>query len=103
MRARLVAVALMAASIATSGCGSGQAEWLEAAPPAEHGFPADLAKRIDSFEDERGLDLRAVLVVRDDRLVAERYYHGVTRGRFLHLYSATKTVTGLLAYWRSTR
>jgi CubicO group peptidase (beta-lactamase class C family) len=96
MRARLVAVGLMAASIATSGCGSGQAEWLEAAPPGEHGFPADLAKRIDSFEDERGLDLRAVLVVSDDRLVAERYYHGVTRGRFLHLYSATKTVTGLL-------
>ena len=96
MRARLVAVAVMAASIATSGCGGGQPEWLESAPPAEHGFPADLAKRIDSFVDERGLDLRAVLVVTDDRLVAERYYHGVTRHRFLHLYSATKSVTGLL-------
>jgi CubicO group peptidase (beta-lactamase class C family) len=45
---------------------------------------------------EQALGLRAVLVIKDDRLVAERYYHGVTRGRFLHLYSATKSVTGLL-------
>jgi CubicO group peptidase (beta-lactamase class C family) len=97
MRARLVAVALLTATIGTSGCGGRQAEWLEAARPAEHGFPADLPKRIDSFVDENDLELRAVLVVADDRLVAERYYHGVTRGRFLHLYSATKSVTGLLA------
>jgi CubicO group peptidase (beta-lactamase class C family) len=97
VRARLVAVALLAATIATSGCGGGQADWLEAARPAEHGFPADLSKRIDSFVAENDLGLRAVLVVADDRLVAERYYDGVTRGRFLHLYSATKSVTGLLA------
>jgi CubicO group peptidase (beta-lactamase class C family) len=96
MKARLVAVGLLAAAIATSGCGGSRAEWLEAAEPAEHGLPADLSKRIDSFVDEHALGLRAVLVVRDDRLVAERYYYGVTRGRFLHLYSATKSVTGLL-------
>jgi CubicO group peptidase (beta-lactamase class C family) len=94
--ARLVAVGLLAAVIATSGCGGGQADWLEAAPPAEHGLPADLSRRIDSFVAEQWLDLRAVLVVADDRLVAERYYDGVTRGRFLHLYSATKSVTGML-------
>lgn len=97
MRARLVAVVLLAATIGTSGCGGGQSDWLEAARPAEHGFPADLSKRIDSFVAENDLGLRAVLVVADDRLVAERYYDGVTRGRFLHLYSATKSVTGLLA------
>jgi CubicO group peptidase (beta-lactamase class C family) len=97
MRARLVAVGLLAATIGTSGCGGRQADWLEAARPAEHGLPGDLSTRIDSFVDENDLDLRAVLVVADDRLVAERYYHGVTRGRFLHLYSATKSVTGLLA------
>jgi CubicO group peptidase (beta-lactamase class C family) len=82
--------------LGTSGCGGSRAEWLEAAPPDDHGFPADLSKRIDSFEAEQALGLRAVLVVKDDRLVAARYYHGLTRGRFLHLYSATKTVTGLL-------
>jgi CubicO group peptidase (beta-lactamase class C family) len=97
VRARLVAVVLLAATIGTSGCGGGQSDWLEAARPAEHGFPADLSKRIDSFIAENDLGLRAVLVVADDRLVAERYYDGVTRGRFLHLYSATKSVTGLLA------
>jgi CubicO group peptidase (beta-lactamase class C family) len=46
--------------------------------------------------DEYGIALRAVLVVADDRLVAERYYDGATRDRFLQLHSATKTVTGLL-------
>jgi CubicO group peptidase (beta-lactamase class C family) len=96
VRVRLVAAGLLV-FIATSGCGGRQGDWLEPAPPAEHGFPADLSSRIDSFVDGQGLDLRAVLVVADDRLVAERYYHGVTRGRFLHLYSATKSVTGLLA------
>jgi CubicO group peptidase (beta-lactamase class C family) len=94
--ARLVAVGLFAALIAATGCGGGQADWPEAAPPAEHGFPADLPRRIDSFVAENRLDTLAVLVVSDDRLVAERYYHGVTRNRFLHLYSATKSVTGLL-------
>lgn len=97
MRTRLVAVALLAAAIGTTGCGDQRADWLDAARPAEHGMPADLSERIDSFVGENDLDLRAVLVVADDRLVAERYYHGVTRGRFLHLYSATKSVTGLLA------
>jgi CubicO group peptidase (beta-lactamase class C family) len=97
VRPGLVAVGLLAATISTSGCGGEDANWLRPARPAEHGFPADLAKRIDSFVAEEDLDLRAVLVVADDRLVAERYYHGVTRSRFLHLHSATKTVTGMLA------
>jgi CubicO group peptidase (beta-lactamase class C family) len=96
MRARLVAVGLLVALIVTSGCGGGQAHSLEAAPPAEHGLPADLPKRIDAYVHEHAPDLNAVLVVADDRLVAERYYGGVTRDRFLQLYSATKSVTGLL-------
>jgi CubicO group peptidase (beta-lactamase class C family) len=95
VRIGLVAVSLLAL-IASTGCGGGRGEWLDAGRPVDHGFPADLSKRIDGFADEQSLDLRAVLVVVDDRLVAERYYHGVTRGRFLHLYSATKTVTGML-------
>jgi CubicO group peptidase (beta-lactamase class C family) len=96
VRARLLAIGLLTVAIVASGGGSGRADWLAPARPTEHGFPADLSARIDSFVAENDLDLRAVLVVVDDRLVAERYYHGVTRGRFLHLYSATKSVTGML-------
>jgi hypothetical protein len=78
MRARLVAVGLLVALIVTSGCGGGQAHWLESSPPAEHGLPADLPKRIDAYAHEHAPELHAVLVVADDRLVAERYYGGVT-------------------------
>jgi CubicO group peptidase (beta-lactamase class C family) len=96
MRGRLIAVGLLAAVFATGGCGHSRAEWLDGSAPEKHGFPADLSKRIDSFVDEQNLGLLAVLVVKDDRLVADRYYDGVERNRFLHLYSATKSVTGLL-------
>jgi CubicO group peptidase (beta-lactamase class C family) len=93
---RVVAVCLLTAAVATSGCGGAQPQWLESSPPAEHGFPADLPKRIDAYVHEHAPDLHAVLVVADDRLVVERYYGGVTRDQFLQLYSATKSVTGLL-------
>jgi CubicO group peptidase (beta-lactamase class C family) len=93
---RLVSVGLLALVITTSGCAGSRAEWLEAAAPAKHGFPSDLSRRIDSFVRKNSLDLRAVLVVTDDHVVAQRYYRGVTGDRFLHLYSATKSVTGLL-------
>jgi CubicO group peptidase (beta-lactamase class C family) len=92
----MFSVLVVAGVLALGGCGDQESRWLEAAPPEEHGFPADLPRRIDSFVHDYVPDLHAVLVVADDRLVAERYYGGVTRDRFLQLYSATKSVTGLL-------
>lgn len=81
------------------------------ATPAESGFAPDLAERLDAAAagDKRFDNLHAVAVVRDGRLVAERYYQGSDEawGRPLghrvfgpddlhDLRSVTKSVVGLL-------
>lgn len=80
------------------------------ASPAEAGFAADLGDRLDAAaRDPRLANLHAVIVARDGRLVAERYYEGSDEAwgrplghrRFgpdeLHdLRSVTKSIVGLL-------
>lgn len=68
--------------------------WVAAAP-ADVGFDAD---RLDqAFDDAARLpNLRALLVVRDGRLVREAYFDGTDAETLLDVRSVTKTVTALL-------
>ena len=65
-----------------------QARPLSAAPelipitPGEAGFAPDLAARLDkALADKRVWNLHGVVVVRDDRLVLERYFEGEDNAR----------------------
>ena len=70
------------------------APWV-ASSPAQEGF--DLALLADAVSRAEELDnLRALLVVRNGRLVTERYLRGTDRNTPLDVRSVTKTVTGLL-------
>jgi CubicO group peptidase (beta-lactamase class C family) len=78
--------------------------------PEEAGFVPDMAKRIDELvASKRALNVHAVVVLREGRLVLERYYEGTdsSRGQSLgqvkfrpdtlhDLRSVSKSIVGLL-------
>ncbi|MEK0081798.1 serine hydrolase domain-containing protein [Benzoatithermus flavus] len=69
---------------------------LPTAQPGEVGMdPLKLARLSAWLRDEK-LDVRSLLVVKDDKLVFERYSGGLSRDHNYELYSVTKTVTSLL-------
>ncbi|GGI67015.1 6-aminohexanoate-dimer hydrolase [Polymorphobacter multimanifer] len=55
-----------------------------------------LAKVLGTFDQDKHRDLRGVVVLRDGRLVAERYYNGATPASLNDIRSAGKSVTSLL-------
>lgn len=89
---------------ALMGCGSGD----KAPPPLdpaalsavikEPGVPRErLARAIDDlFADEEAGETRAVLVLSEGRIVAERYGEGFGRDSRMMGWSMTKTVTGVM-------
>lgn len=112
-RALSRALALVAPLFLGAGMSAGADEPAEDWPTAslaESGFAEDLAEKIDAgVADGRFAGLHAVLLVRDGKLVLERYYEGEdqVRGRPLgtvdfgpddlhDLRSVTKSIVGLL-------
>lgn len=55
-----------------------------------------LERVLAHWDDDEHRDLRAVVVLRDGRVVAERYYNGETAGSIHDVRSAGKSVTALL-------
>jgi CubicO group peptidase (beta-lactamase class C family) len=85
-------------------------EWL-AVSPAEAGFAADLEARLDkALADRRVWNLHGLVVLRNDRLVLERYFEGEDHARGIgaigrvsfkpdtmhDLRSCSKSIVGLL-------
>lgn len=68
---------------------------LSAAAPAPPIDPA-IAKALASFEHDEHPDLRGVVVLRDGRMVAERYYNGEMANTLHDVRSAGKSITALL-------
>ena len=68
---------------------------LSAAAPAPRIDPA-LDKALAAFDHDEHPDLRGVVVLRDGRIVAERYYNGETATTLHDIRSAGKSVTALL-------
>lgn len=58
--------------------------------------PGEVLK-INRIIDEAGYDVRALLVVRNCKLIFERYRRGLDRENFHTVYSVTKSVTATLA------
>jgi CubicO group peptidase (beta-lactamase class C family) len=69
-------------------------EW-EPSPPDRHGVPAAVLEAVfDAGAETAGL--RSLVVVRDGRLVGERYYRGAAAADLLPVNSVTKSVTSML-------
>jgi len=66
-----------------------------AAPAAARSDPA-LDTVLARFDADAHPDLRGVVVLRDGRIVAERYYHGETPDSLHDIRSAGKSITSLL-------
>jgi len=64
--------------------------------PAEVGVDPQKLIQLSEWIREQKLDVRSFLVVKDDKLVFERYSDGLDRDYNYELYSVTKTVTALV-------
>ena len=69
---------------------------LPEARPAEVGVDPQKLTQLSEWIREQKLDVRSFLVVKDDKLVFERYGDGLDRAYNYELYSVTKTVTSLV-------
>src|ERR1700728_2018245 len=71
-----------------------------AAPPNSHGIGTPGLPGIDSLlaslARDTTHDIKGVLVIRDDHVVAERYFNGDDSATLHDIRSATKSITGLL-------
>lgn len=95
MRFMRCAILALFAGLYTAQAAATDAEFPEALPESVGVDSRSLVKLSQWIRDER-LDVRAVLVVKDGRLVFERYSEGVTREHNHAVYSVTKSVTSLL-------
>lgn len=64
---------------------------------AQADAPSPLSTVLQTYDSDPHGDLRAVVVLRDGALVAERYYNGETADTLHDIRSAGKSITALLA------
>jgi CubicO group peptidase (beta-lactamase class C family) len=101
--ARLATLAALAALSVPLACGGGgeratvedESRWV-VAEPADEGFDAAALARADRFAAHNVPNLTSLLVVRNGRLVLERYSRGAARDDRNHVFSITKSVVSAL-------
>lgn len=84
---------LVSGGQAVAGAGTDLPE----ARPAELGVDPQQLIDLSEWIRQQDLDVRSLLVVKDDKLVLERYSGGLDRDYNYELYSITKGVTALVA------
>jgi CubicO group peptidase (beta-lactamase class C family) len=70
---------------------------LPTAPPESVGVDSRPLVQLSEWIRQNKLDVRSFLVVKDGKLIYERYAKGITRDHNYELYSITKNVTALAA------
>ncbi len=70
---------------------------LVTALPEQVGVDSRMLTQLSSWLREQQLDIRSLLIVKDGKLIFERYTSDLDRDHNYELYSITKTVTSLLA------
>ncbi len=86
------------ASGTSSGTGAPlvQAGDLPAVAPEAVGVDSAPLIRLSEWIRRDDLDVRSLVVIKDDKIIFERYNNGLTRDNNYELYSVTKTITSLL-------
>ena len=67
------------------------------ATPESQGVESSTLVALSKWLREENYDIRSLLVIKDDKLIFERYTNELTRDHNYELYSVTKTVVALLA------
>src|SRR5690242_15827683 len=93
---RWLASAAILASLA-AGHALAAATDLPEAKPADVGVDPQKLAELSRWLREQNLDVRSLLLVKDDKLAFERYSGGLDRDHNYELYSITKGVTALVA------
>ncbi|SDL05905.1 CubicO group peptidase, beta-lactamase class C family [Modicisalibacter muralis] len=70
---------------------------LVSATPESQGVDSRQLVALSQWLREEDYDVRSLLIVKDNKLVFERYTRNLTRDHNYELYSVTKTITALLA------
>ena len=65
--------------------------------PQEAGVDSDQLVKLSKWIRDQKLDVRSLVIVKDGKIVFERYSDGLTRDKNYELYSVTKALVGLLA------
>lgn len=65
--------------------------------PEEAGVSSDPLVQMSKWIRDQKLDIRSLVIVKDGKIVFERYSSGLDRGKNYELYSITKALTGILA------
>ena len=68
---------------------------IEAAAPEAVGVDSAPLVRMSEWIRKDKLDVRSLLIIKDGKLIYERYSGGLTRDHNFELYSVTKTITAL--------
>ena len=90
----LAAVPVLLAAAAFATPSASDAEIAAAAPEAVGVDSAPLV-RMSEWIRQNKMDVRSLLIVKDGKLIFERYGDGLTREHNYELYSVTKTITAL--------
>jgi len=96
LRAAAAATLLAAAFCAPASAAAADAD-LPTAWPEELGVDSRPLVQLSEWIRQNKLDVRSFLVVKDGKLIYERYAKGITREHNYELYSITKNVTALAA------
>jgi CubicO group peptidase (beta-lactamase class C family) len=91
-----VLLALLSLIIGLQASAAARADELPVAWPEEVGVDSGSVVRLSAWIRDERLDVRALLLVRDGRLIFERYGQGVTREHNHAVYSVTKSVASVL-------
>ena len=83
--------------LALLACAPAQATDLPTAQPESVGVDSRPLVQLSQMIRKENLDVRSFLVVKDGKLIYERYSKGLTRDHNYELYSITKNVTALAA------
>lgn len=90
------AAALLATALSASAAAPADADLPTASPEAVGVDSAPLVRLSEWIRKDK-LDVRSFLVVKDGKVIFERYAKGITRDHNYELYSITKNVTALAA------
>ena len=93
----LAAALLLGAALSAGPVFAAGAADLPTAAPEQQGVDTGRLIGLSEWIRARNLDVHSLLVVKDDKIVFERYSDGLTRDHNYELYSITKGVTALAA------
>ena len=97
LAAPLLASTRQAVAAGESAAASTAGTDLQEAKPAEVGVDPQKLVQLSGWLREQNLDVRSLLLVKDDKLVFERYTGGLDRDYNYELYSITKGAAAILA------